>query len=261
MAVLPEQLIDTMLTVSGLCFSYPDKPNVLRDINFRLVSGERVGLVGPNGAGKTTFFLVICGIIKSSAGEIVVFDKPVVNGDFRPEIGLVFQNPDDQLFCPSVWDDVAFGPRNMGLSKEELEAGVTKALSIVGGLGLAARPAHHLSGGEKRMVSIASVLSMQPRLIMYDEPSANLDIRSRRRLIHLLQASQETTLIASHDLELVLEVCNRVVLMNEGRIIADGDPVEIMGNDDLMKAHGQEKPHSLVPHQVQHEVPHIKHSG
>ncbi len=243
-----EEIIEPALTVSGLWFSYPDRLNVLQDVSIKIMSGERVGLIGPNGSGKTTFFLQICGVLKPSAGEIVVLGKPMLNGDFRSDVGLVFQNPDDQLFCPSVWDDVAFGPQNMKLSKDEVEARVTEALSIVSAIELADRPAHHLSEGEKRMVSIAGVLAMRPRLLIYDEPSANLDIRSRRRLIRLLQASEETILIASHDLELVLEVCERVVLIDKGRIITDGNPREVMGDDKLMEAYGQEKPHSLVQH-------------
>jgi len=252
--MLSEELVEPALTVSGLWLSYPDRPDVLQDVSLKVMPGERVGLIGPNGAGKTTFFLGLCGVLKPSAGGIVVLGKPVVNGDFRPEVALVFQNPDDQLFCPSVWDDVAFGPQNMGLSKDEVEVRVTEALSVVGAIELADRPAHHLSEGEKRMVSIAGVLAMRPRLLIYDEPSANLDIRSRRRVIHLLQESKETLLIASHDLELVLEVCNRVVLVDNGRIIADGDPRKIMGDDRLMEGHGQEKPHSLIPHRIQHHA-------
>lgn len=250
--MLSQELGEPVLTVSGLWLSYPDRPNVLKDISLKVMPGERVGLIGPNGAGKTTLFLGLCGVLKPSTGEIVVLGKPVVNGDFRPEVALVFQNPDDQLFCPSVWDDVAFGPQNTGLSKDEVEARVKKALSIVAGSELADRPVHHLSEGEKRIISIAGVLAMRPQLVIYDEPSANLDIRSRRRLIRLLQASKETILVASHDLELVLEVCNRVVLMDKGSIIADGNPREVMGDDRLMEAHGQEKPHSLVPHQILH---------
>lgn len=252
-ATCAEEIGAPMLTVSGLFFSYPGRANVLQDLSLKVMPGERVGIIGPNGAGKTTFFLTICAVLKPSAGDIFVLGKPVLNGDFRPEVGLVFQNPDDQLFCPSVQDDVAFGPQNMGLAKDEVEASVTAALSAVGGLELADRPAHHLSEGEKRMVSIASVLAMRPRLLLYDEPSGNLDIRSRRRLIRLLQASKETILIASHDLELILEVCNRVLLIDNGRIMADGNPIEIMGDDELMEAHGQEKPHSLVPHSIPHE--------
>jgi len=243
---------EPVLTVSRLCFSYADKPDVLKSIDLEVTAGERVSLIGPNGAGKTTLFLLICGVLKPAVGEIWLLGKPVVSGKFNPEVALVFQNPDDQLFCPSVKDDVAFGPQNMGLSKEEVEARVAEALSTVGGSKLAERPAHHLSEGEKRIISIAGALAMRPKLIIYDEPSANLDIRSRRRLIRLLQSSPETTLIASHDLELVLEVCNRVVLMDEGTVIADGNPLEILGNDKLMEAHGQEKPHSLVPHQIPH---------
>jgi cobalt/nickel transport system ATP-binding protein len=251
-----QELVEPVLTVSGLWFSYPDRLDVLKDVNLSVLPGERVGLIGPNGSGKTTLFLGICGVLKPAAGEITVLGKPVRNGDFRPDVGLVFQNPDDQLFCPSVWDDVAFGPQNMKLAKDEVEARVIAALAAVGAVELADRPAHHLSGGEKRMVSIAGVLAMRPRLILYDEPSADLDIRSRRRLIRLLQASAETLLIASHDLELILEICHRVVLMDDGLIVADGDPSEIMGNDRLMEAHGQEKPHSLVPHQTPHHRPH-----
>ena len=247
-----EPVVEPVLIISGLSFSYPDGNRVLEDVNLEVMPGEQVGLIGPNGAGKTTLFLEICGVLKPSEGQVTVLGKPVMNGDFRPDIGLVFQNPDDQLFCPSVHDDVAFGPRNMGLSSKEVEARVNEALSAVGALKLADRPSHHLSEGEKRMISIAGVLSMRPRLIIFDEPSANLDIRSRRRLIRLLQASEETLLVASHDLELVLEVCNRVVLIDRGRIIADGDPRDIMSDDRLMEAHGQEKPHSLIPHQIPH---------
>ena len=240
------------LEVSELRFSYPDMPDVLRGVSIAVRPGEKVGLIGPNGSGKTTFFLQVCGVLKPSSGQVLMFGRPVINGSFRPEVGLVFQNPDDQLFCPSVHDDVAFGPRNMGLSKEEVDCRVSDALRTVGHLDLAERPSHHLSEGEKRMVSIAGVLAMQPRLVLYDEPSANLDIRSRRKLITLLEASAETTLIASHDLELILEVCSRVLLMDEGRIVADGHPAAIMADDSLMEAHGQEKPHSLVPHALRH---------
>ncbi|RLC89865.1 MAG: ABC transporter ATP-binding protein [Chloroflexi bacterium] len=240
------------LVVSDLSFSYPDKSDVLRDVSLEILPGERVGLIGPNGAGKTTLFLAICGVLKPNAGEIVLFGKPVTNGNFRPEIGMVFQNSDDQLFCPSTRDDVAFGPQNLGLSKEDVAARVTESLTTTGALELADRPPHHLSGGEKRMVSIAGVLAMRPRMVVYDEPNASLDIRSRRRLIRFLQTSHETFLIASHDLELVLEVCDRVVLMDEGRIVANGNPRETMCDAALMEAHGLEKPHSLIPHMEPH---------
>jgi cobalt/nickel transport system ATP-binding protein len=241
-----------VLTTRGLSFSYPDTPNVLNNIAIEVTAGERVGLIGPNGAGKTTLFLAICGVLKPNEGEISLLGQPVAFGKFNPRAALVFQNPDDQLFCPTVREDVAFGPQNMGLPKEEVAARVKEALATVGASRFADRPVHHLSEGEKRIVSIASVLAMHPELVMYDEPSANLDIRSRRRLIRLLQSSGETILVASHDLELILEVCERVILIDEGKIVADGDPRQIMGDEKLMEAHGQEKPHSLVPHQIPH---------
>jgi cobalt/nickel transport system ATP-binding protein len=249
---LQPETAEPVLIAKGVWFSYPDNPDILKNVTIKVMPGQRVGLIGPNGAGKTTLFLVICGMLKPSAGGVSLLGKPIAFGKFNPQVALVFQNPDDQLFCPSVRDDVAFGLQNMGLPREEVEVRVEEALSTVGASKLADRPVHHLSEGEKRIVTIASVLAMRPELVMYDEPSANLDIRSRRRLIRLLQSSTETILVASHDLELVLEVCERVILIDEGIIVADGDPREIMGDERLMEAHGQEKPHSLVPHQIPH---------
>lgn len=240
------------LKARGLRFAYPNQAEVLAGLNIEISEQSRVGIIGPNGAGKTTFFLVACGILKATAGDIQLLGEAVCSGHFNPDVSLVFQKADDQLFCPSVWEDVAFGPRNMGISKAQIEARVAHALAMTGVCELAQRPVHHLSEGEKRLVAIAGVLAMQPRLVIYDEPSAGLDMRSRRRLISLLQQSRETLMIASHDLELILEVCDRVVVMDRGAIVADGDPHSIMGNAALMEAHGQEKPHSLVPHQVDH---------
>lgn len=240
------------LVISGLSFSYPNRPHVIENVSLNISPGEKVGIIGPNGTGKTTFFLLLCGILKPDRGQVSLFGRPMKSGDFRPEIGLVFQNPDDQLFSPSVWDDVAFGPQNLGLTRQEVTNRVEEALHITGTTGLALRAPHHLSGGEKRMVAIAGVVAMRPQLVIYDEPSSNLDIRSRRRLIDFLQASAETLLIASHDLEFILEVCDRVILLDNGQIVADGPPKEILGDNALMEAHGLERPHSLVPHQIQH---------
>ncbi|MCT7960292.1 energy-coupling factor ABC transporter ATP-binding protein [Laspinema sp. D1] len=240
------------IAIDELCFSYPDKADVLQDISLRIHPGDRVGLIGSNGAGKTSLFLSICGILKPISGQITLLNHPVIPGEFRPEIGLVFQNPNDQLFSASVWDDVAFGPQNMGLSGSELSDRVRTALDLTGVRDLETRPPHHLSGGQKRMVAIATVLAMQPQIILYDEPSANLDLRARRRLIHFLQTSQETLLISSHDLELILEVCDRVILMDEGRIITTGSPDVVMADAPLMEAHGLEKPHSLLRHRPLH---------
>ncbi|WP_240193356.1 energy-coupling factor ABC transporter ATP-binding protein [Desulfobulbus alkaliphilus] len=236
----------------NLDFSYPDKTDVLRDISLSISPGERVGLIGPNGAGKTTLFLLACGLLKPTSGEIRLLGQPVVKGGFNPDIALVFQRSDDQLFCPTVGEDVAFGPENQGLTSREVDLRVQEALTAVGGQHLSARPVHHLSEGEKRLVAIAGALALRPRIVIFDEPSAGLDIRGRRRLIPLLQQSAPTVLIASHDLELILETCTRVLLMDMGQIIADGLPRDIMSDEVLMTAHGQEKPHSLVPHQVAH---------
>jgi cobalt/nickel transport system ATP-binding protein len=247
--------VGPVLDIAGLSFYYQDKAYVLKDINLGIRPGERVGVVGPNGTGKTTLFMLISGVLKPTAGEVRLFNKPVLPGKFYPDIGVVFQNPNDQLFCPSVYDDVAFGPRNMSLSREEVDARVREALDITGIAEMGHRPPHHLSGGQKRLVAIAGVLAMRPRLMVYDEPTSNLDMRFRRRLIKLFKNSpQEATVVASHDLEFVLEVCSRVILMDGGSIIAAGNPEEILGNVELMEAHGLERPHSLVPHARPHHI-------
>ncbi len=237
---------------SNLDFSYPDKPEVLRELTFSIYPGERVGLIGPNGAGKTTLFLLACGLLKPTGGEIRLLGQPVVKGGFTPDIALVFQRSDEQLFCPTVGEDVAFGPENLGLTTLEVEQRVQEALTAVGAQHLIARPVHHLSEGEKRMVAIAGALALRPRIILFDEPSAGLDIRGRRRLMPLLHQSAPTALIASHDLELILETCTRVLILDGGQVVADGTPRDIMSDEVLMTTHGQEKPHSLVPHQVAH---------
>ncbi|MEO0562183.1 MAG: energy-coupling factor ABC transporter ATP-binding protein, partial [Chloroflexota bacterium] len=192
--------------------------------------------------------MTICGVHTPLSGAVTLYSSAVTPGTFHAKVGLVFQNSNDQLFSSTVYEDVAFGPRNMGLSDEDVERRVTDALALTGMAHLAERMPYHLSGGEKRMVSIASVVAMQPQLVLYDEPDANLDMRARRKLIRFLQSAPHTVLLASHDLEMVLEVCDRVILLDDGRIIADGDPVTIMGDAALMEQHGLEKPHSLVPH-------------
>ena len=249
--------MSALLETGNLCFNYPD-PSIpagagaIQGLEVQIHPGERVGLIGPNGAGKTTFFLLACGILTPTSGEIRFKGQRLPANTFNPQIALVFQKSDDQLFCPSVWEDVAFGPQNLGFAPEAVNRMVERSLRAVGAEALAPRPVHHLSEGEKRIVAIAGALAMEPELVIYDEPSASLDIRSRRRLISLLKQSRETVLVASHDLELILEVCNRVLLMDAGRIVADGPPAQLMADEELMAAHGQEKPHSLVPHQIPH---------
>ena len=234
------------ISLRNLSFSYGNERSILTDINLEITPGETVGLIGANGAGKTSLFLTICGILQATYGEIRLFDRPIQAGQFNPEIGLVFQNPEDQLFCPTVRDDIAFGLENINLSPEEVETRINAALSLTGVRHLADRISHQLSGGEKCMVAIAAVLAMLPQVVLYDEPSANLDLQARRRLIKFLQASHETIIVSSHDLELIIEVCDRVVLLDRGRIIADGTPTEIMSDSILMEGNGLEVPHSLT---------------
>ncbi len=236
------------LSLEQVAFSYPDQPHVLRDISLTVREGERVGLIGHNGCGKTTLFMLLCGMLTATHGGIRLFNMPVKPGQFYPDVGFLFQDPEDQLFSPSVQDDIAFGPQNLGLSAAEVTERVTVAMEMTGITALAERPPHHLSGGEKQMVAIAGLLAMCPRILLCDEPTASLDMRIRRRLIQFLQRSSETLLIASHDLEFLLEVCDRVILIDEGRVIADGRARTIMGDQPLMEAHGLEKPHSLIPH-------------
>lgn len=235
------------IAVSNLSFAYPNQDPVLKAVDLTICEGDRVGLIGHNGCGKTTLFLLVCGVLTPQSGEIFVYEKLVQPGAFRPDIGLVLQNPNDQLFCMSVWDDIAFAPQNLGLSADEIDRRVAAAMRCTGVESLAQRPPHHLSGGEKRMVAIAGILAMQPQVILYDEPSANLDLRARRRLIEFLKTAPQTTVITSHDFEFLLEVCDRIILMSNGQAIADGTPTEIMGDRALMAAYELEVPASIEP--------------
>jgi cobalt/nickel transport system ATP-binding protein len=239
---------EVALAISGLTFAYPKRDDLFKDFDLQIYSGEKVGMIGPNGSGKTTLFLLTCGILPAKSGEIGIFGEPMEVGKFSSDIGLVFQNADDQLFTTCVRDDVAFGPKNMGLKQTEIAERVHQSLAATGTEDFIERVPQNLSGGEKGMVAIATVLAMRPRLILYDEPSASLDLRSRRRLIEFLQQSQETLLMSTHDLELVLEVCDRVLLLDKAAIVAEGEPAEVMGDAELMKTHGLEKPHALSPH-------------
>lgn len=234
------------LNLKNLGYQYLNNQRIIKAINLEVTPGERVGIIGPNGAGKTTLFLLMCGVLSPTEGEIYLFNHKINPGKFYPDIGLVFQNPNDQLFCNTVREDVAFGPENMGLSPDIVNERVEKALSLTGMLDLEERIPHQLSGGEKCMIAIATVLAMEPKLVLYDEPSANLDLRARRRLIEFLQSAQQTYLIASHDLELILDVCDRVILLDGGEVIADGIPEKIMGNHQLMTTHALEVPYSLL---------------
>jgi cobalt/nickel transport system ATP-binding protein len=242
--------------VQGLTFGYPGQPPILEEIHFSVAAGERVGIIGPNGAGKTTFFLLISGILKPSAGSMAIFGRPVKHGGFMPEVGMVFQHTGDQLICPSVREDIAFGPQNMGLPEEEIRQRVTEAAAGAGITGLLDRPPHQLSSGEQRLVALTGILAMRPRLLILDEPTSDLDLRYRRRLIRLLEEmADKTMLIASHDLEFILETCTRVVLMDGGGLRADGRPAAVMSDHGLMLNHGLEVPHSLLAEWHRHRGP------
>jgi cobalt/nickel transport system ATP-binding protein len=238
----------TILSLDNLAVGWPGQNAVLSGLNFSLKTGARIGIVGPNGAGKTSLFHTIAGILPPKQGQVLLRGQPVRQGQFLPDVALVFQQADDQLFCPTLAEDVAFGARNLGLPQPEIDARVASALHACGLIGQEGRPVTQLSGGEKRRACIAGALVMQPALMLLDEPSAALDLRSRRRLIALLTGMEQAMLIASHDLELLLDLCARVIVLDAGRICADGPARTVLGNAALMHAHGQEVPHSLTPH-------------
>ncbi len=236
------------IELRDLCFAYPDGTRALRGVSLSVAQGESVAIVGGNGAGKSTLVQHLNGYLMATQGEVRVGGKPIARetvAQVRRAVGLVFQDPDDQLFMASVFDDVAFGPLNFGLSPEAVEKRATAALERVGMLHLRERPPHKLSAGEKRAVAIATVLAMSPEVLVMDEPSSNLDPCGRRRLIHLLRSFDHTKLIVSHDLELVVELCPRSILLDGGVIVADGPTVELFSNEALMLAHGLERPHIL----------------
>ncbi|MBV6396497.1 MAG: Cobalt import ATP-binding protein CbiO [Anaerolineales bacterium] len=233
-----------VLQVRGLHFSYPDGHAALRGVSLKLCEGDKAALVGPNGAGKSTLMLHLNGILEGR-GEIEVGGMRLTRGNLpaiRSLVGLVFQNPDDQLFSPTVFEDVAFGPLHMGLPEDEVRGRVDEALESVQMSAYKERLSHHLSMGEKKRIAIATVLSMRPSLLVLDEPSAGLDPRARRTLIHLLRDLPITMLVSTHDLTLVRELFPRTIVMDEGRIVADGLTMEILDDVQLLEAHGLEKP-------------------
>ncbi len=233
-----------IIRVADLQFSYPDGHTALRGVSFALCEGDKVALVGPNGAGKSTLMLQLNGILEGR-GEIVIGDMRLSRDNLpviRSLVGLVFQNPDDQLFSPTVFEDVAFGPLHMGLSEDEVIQRVDAALDAVRMASYRDRLSHHLSVGEKKRIAIATVLSMQPRILVLDEPSAGLDPRARRTLINLLRDLPITMLVSTHDMKLVEELFPRTLVMDEGRVVADGATKEILADEALLTRHGLEKP-------------------
>jgi cobalt/nickel transport system ATP-binding protein len=241
----------TVLQVNDLSYKYEDGTVALQDVTFSLSEGERVGLVGANGAGKSTLLLHLNGLLPERPADtpsVRVFDLPANEKNLyriRAEVGLLFQDPDDQLFCPTVEEDIAFGPAQFGLSREEIRERVTTSLQMVGLTGFEKRTPHRLSQGEKRRICLAGVLAGNAKILVLDEPTSDLDPRSRRELKNVLLKLPATQLIASHDLEFVVEVCPRVIVMDRGHITASGPTAELLSDEALMEACGLERPHIL----------------
>ncbi len=239
------------LEITQLKYRYRDGTEALRGISFRVLPGECVALLGPNGSGKSTLLLHLNGLLpekKSEAGAVKIFGEAVSSANLelvRRQVGLVFQDPDDQLFCPTVAEDVAFGPQQLGLSETETVARVKHCLAQVGLSGFEGRSTQHLSHGEKRRACLAGVLACDPRILVLDEPTSDLDPRGRREFKAMLRRLPATKIIATHDLELAVELCARTIVLDHGEIIADGRTGELLSDEKLMLAHGLERPHIL----------------
>jgi len=238
------------LEVSHLTYRYPDGTQALRDISFAVQPGECVALLGPNGSGKSTLLLHLNGLLPEKlTGEAVKVNGNPASPDnletIRRQVGLVFQDPDDQLFRPTVAEDVAFGPQQLGLSDAQIQERIRNTLAQVGLAGFEHRATHHLSQGEKRRVCLAGILVCEPVVLVMDEPTSDLDPRGRRELKALLRTLPVTQIIATHDLELAVELCPRAIILDRGQIVADGNTKALLSNEELMLAHGLERPHIL----------------
>lgn len=236
------------ITATDLHYAYPDGQVALTGVSFTVSPGERLALLGPNGAGKTTLAHHLNGIRRGDRGWVEVGDLRLDDGtvaEIRRRVGLVFQNPDDQLFMPTVGQDVAFGPANLGITGGHLDSVVTEALAAVGAEELVRRVPHHLSGGERRKVALATVLAMEPSVLVLDEPTSGLDPAGRRELIEVLETLPMAQLVITHDLPFALELCDRTLIMDGGRIVADGETAEILGDEALLKMHRLEMPYRV----------------
>lgn len=243
---------EKVISITNLSYTYPDGTRALSGVSLDIFGGESVGVIGPNGAGKTTLLLQLNCILTSKNGRVRILGKDGRKGNIkqiRRDVGLVFQDPDDQLFMPTVFDDVAFGPINMGYPADEVKRRVAQALEWVGMKGHEERSPHHLSVGEKKRIAIATILSMSPKILVIDEPTANLDPRAKWELIELLKGLPMTKIVASHDLEMVEALCERIIVIDEGKVVADDSASRIMSNTALLKAHG------LAPLRVKPQAP------
>ena len=246
-----------VLDVRGLAYAYPDGHQALFGVDLHVHRGERVALLGPNGAGKTTLVLHLNGILTPGAGTVAVSGLPVTRDNLREvrrRVGVVFQDPDDQLFMGSVRADVAFGPANLGIKGAALDRCVMTALDRVGMADFADRPPHHLSFGQRRRVAVATVLAMEPEVLVLDEPSSNLDPASRRELADIVRALDVTTLMVTHDLPYALELCPRSVVLSGGTLVADGATYDVLTDDTLMREHRLELPFGFDPRLIASEL-------
>jgi len=249
--------MNSAIEVASLNYRYHDGTEALRGVSFQVEAGACVALLGPNGSGKSTLLLHLNGILPDGSaanGEVKIFGQRVSRENLesiRREVGLLFQDPDDQLFCPTVFEDVAFGPKQFGFSEAQVRSAVSHALSQTGLEGFEQRSPHHLSIGEKQRVCLAGVLACEPKVLALDEPTSNLDPRGKRNLHAILKSLPVTKVIATHDLEMVVELCSRTIVLDRGLIVAVGQTEELLGNEELMLKHGLEKPHIL-----RHRHPH-----
>jgi len=233
------------IRIDGLIFEYPDGRRALDGVDLEIATGERVAILGPNGAGKTTLILQLNGVLAATSGAVRIGGLPVDRANLREirrRVGVVFQDPDDQLFMPTVAEDVAFGPANFGVRGDQLEERVTEALAQVDMAEHAQRSAGHLSGGQRRRVALATVLACRPDVLVLDEPSSNLDPVARRELAEVLAGLDTTLLLVTHDLPYAAQLCRRAVILDEGRVVADGGIERILGDSDLLAAHRLELP-------------------
>jgi cobalt/nickel transport system ATP-binding protein len=243
------------IDIRGLVFRFSGGPPALSDVSMRVAGGERVALLGPNGAGKSTLLLHVAGLLPEpgsahESGDVSLFGHPSHLGYpdvVRRRIGLLFQDPDDQLFCPTIGEDVGFGPRQFGLRGRALETRIADSLARVGLAGFENRSPHQLSGGEKKRAALAGLLAYEPDVLVLDEPTSGLDPRARRQLVGILETLAATCIVATHDLALAAEVCPRSVLLSEGRVVADGPTRSLLRDDALMSRHGLETPRSDLP--------------
>ena len=245
---------DNYLNINNLSFEYPDGHEALKNINLNLSNGERLGVLGPNGAGKTTLILHLNGILGELKGNIQLNQVSYTEDNIskiRKSVDLVFQDPDDQLFMPTVLEDVMFGPKNFGFSEEQVEANSMKALEQVKMLEFIDKPPHHLSFGQKRKIAIASVLASEPELLVLDEPSSNLDPASRRELIDILKNLKVSIILVTHDLPMALEICNRSIILNNGQITADADTYKILKDSKVMEENRLELPFGFALHHLE----------